>query len=91
MKVVPTNEAGWMNTDRIVCTHGNSQICLREKVVRRSCVMTQVKAVMQVSDQHSIPHLVAEAWDSKMVEKATANHCPKLTDSLKLAYSMQHF
>lgn len=59
MEVVTTNEAGWMNTDPIVCTHGrphgNSQQWLREKVVRRSCVMTQVKAAMQVSDQHSIP------------------------------------
>lgn len=54
MEVVPTNEAGWMNTDPIVCTHrrshGNSQIWLREKVVRRSCVMAQVEAAMQVSD-----------------------------------------
>lgn len=54
MEVVPTNEAGWMNTDPIVSTHGrphgNSQIWLREKVVRRSCVMAQVEAAMQVSD-----------------------------------------
>lgn len=58
MEVVPANEARWMNTDPIVFTHGDhieTQQRLREKVVRRSCVMTQVKAAMQVRDQHSVP------------------------------------